>query len=458
MKTVLYMNNKSKKGPTSVFEDAHTFGKVRYLYQDENLLISIGVEKESISHEDLRRLGGECRKTVRDLKLKEVMIDFSTLVETVEEIDEKEIIELFMFGWYSIDYQFLTYKKKETLDQVDVTFTHKYYEPYAEKAKVKVDALNVARDLCNEPANQLTPEMYAEKLVDLFKGTDVEVEVIPYEQLKEKGFTAIHTVGQGSANKPVLVMLTLNRDSSMKRIGLVGKGITFDTGGTNVKTMNDIGEMKMDMGGSAAVVGAIKLLADTKADVNVVGILPLAENVSSGRAFLPSDVITYRNGLTVEVGNTDAEGRLVLADGILYAQKLGAKTVIDIATLTGTIGQALGLKMAGIFSNEEEDLWSYRELGQLTGDYVWPMPVDDDYKTYIESDTADINNMSSSPFGGAITAALFLKQFVQKNTHWIHVDMANTVRPWKQEGYYGPGASGFGVRLLSELVKNESKK
>src|SRR5690625_5265103 len=122
------------------------------------------------------------------------MIDFSTLVETVEEIDEKEIIELFMFGWYSIDYQFLTYKKKETLDQVDVTFTHKYYEPYAEKAKVKVDALNVARDLCNEPANQLTPEMYAEKLVDLFKGTDVEVEVIPYEQLKEKGFTAIHTV------------------------------------------------------------------------------------------------------------------------------------------------------------------------------------------------------------------------------------------------------------------------
>ncbi len=173
---------------------------------------------------------------------------------------------------------------------------------------------------------------------------------------------------------------------------------------------------------------------------------------------MPADIISYSNGLYVEVGNTDAEGRLVLADGMLYAQALGAETVIDIATLTGAIGQALGLKAAGVFSNQEEDLWKYKQLGEQTGDYVWPMPVIKEYQEYMKSDYADLNNMSSSDFGGAITAAIFLSNFVEPKTKWVHIDMANTVRPWKQYGYHVAGASGFGVRLLTEMVCEEGKE
>src|SRR5699024_9714232 len=289
----------------------------------------------------------------------------------------------------------------------------------------------------------------------VFEDTKVDVKIINEADLQAEGFIATEIVGKGSANETKLAILNY-KNSSNDPIGLVGKGVTFDSGGTNVKTMSDIGEMKMDMGGSAAVVGALKLISDLNLQTSIIAVIPLVTNLSDGASFLPSDIITYANNFHVEVGNTDAEGRLVLADGLLYTQAKGAKTVIDIATLTGTIGQALGLKMAGIFSNKEEDLWRYKEIGEQTGDHVWPMPLVDDYKTYIKSDSADLNNMSSNPFGGAITAAVFLKQFIEEDHHWIHIDMANTVRHWKKDGYYTEGAAGFGVRLLTELVKEYS--
>lgn len=443
----------------NLFSKVDQYGKLNLLQKEGDIHLTFGVKKAKLAHEDIRHLGGMCRKKIRDLTAHHVMFDLDQLVATASFIEEKEVVHLYMEGWYSAEYRFTTYKKEaENDEELTIEFKTSPYEDYAFEANTRVQALNVARDLCNEPANQLTPPVYAKRITEIFQGTKVGVEIIQGEQLKEEQFEAVAMVGKGSEHAPKLAILTLNRAPSKKRIALVGKGVTFDSGGINAKTGGDIGEMKMDMGGSAAVVGSMKLLADSGASVNVVAIIPLVENVADGGAFLPSDVITYRNGMSVEVGNTDAEGRLVLADGILYAEQLKAETIIDIATLTGTIGQALGLKVAGIFSNQEEYLWNYRKLGEQTGDHVWPMPVIDDYNDYLKSDTADINNMSSSSFGGAITAALFLKNFVPDNKKWIHIDMANTVRPWRGErGYYVAGASGFGVRLLTDLVLQETE-
>lgn len=428
------------------------FKQLQLIQVDQKHFLFIGTDKDKVTTEDIRYLGGEVRKKLIALEtFTNVQIDFQELAKQFGTFPEMKVVTAFLEGWKLGGYDFTEYKKEAHQVDLILDIDQVKYQEALRGAGKTADAINIARDLCNEPANKLTPAIYAKRIKAIFKDTNAKVEIIDTDELGSAGFHATAIVGAGSKDQPKAAIISL-KNANVKHVALVGKGITFDTGGTNVKTMNDIGEMKMDMGGSAAVVGAMKLLTDTKAPVHVTAIIPLATNVTGREAFLPSDVITYQNGTTVEVGNTDAEGRLVLADGILYAQEVGAETIIDIATLTGTIGQALGLKSAGIFTNQEEDLWTYKRLGEETGDHVWPMPVTLDYQTYIESDTADINNMSSSPFGGAITAALFLHHFVEKGKKWVHIDMANTVRPWKVEGYHVKGAAGYGVRLLSEIV------
>ncbi|MBO1001880.1 M17 family metallopeptidase [Pseudogracilibacillus auburnensis] len=440
-------------------EDASVeFGMIQFIQQEKELVVFVGMNKAKISLEDVRFLGGVCRKSLHKMKAATVSIDFLALASYATHLELGQIVSGFMEGWYLAAYQFLFYKQAEHRNELIVQWADERWKVYDREARIRANAVNVARDLCNEPANKLTPTSYAEKIKQLFYETDVTVQVMEGDALNEVDFPGIYAVSKGSNEQAKLVVLTLARDVAKDKIALVGKGVTFDSGGTNVKAGSDIGEMKMDMGGSAAVVGAMKLLADSAIPAHVVAILPLVENVADGNAFLPSDVLTYRNGLHVEVGNTDAEGRLILADGLLYAQSLGAKTMIDIATLTGSIGSALGLKAAGVFSNHEADLWHYKQLGEQTGDYIWPMPVYDDYLYYLKSDCADVNNMSRSSFGGAITAALFLKQFIKHDLKWVHIDMANTVRPWREQGYYVAGASGFGVRLLVEMIKTEIRQ
>ncbi|WP_221565972.1 leucyl aminopeptidase family protein [Alkalihalobacillus sp. TS-13] len=430
------------------------FGKTNVIQMKKQLYLLIGFKKERKSIEDIRFLGGETIKAIQEYPCEEVTIDFQKLITHCEGLSKEEIVAAFMEGLYLGGYQFLAYKKEENKQYPTFKLNTDQYDVHIKTAQIRANAVYLARDLCNEPANKLTPALYADRLKRIFHQSKVKVEIIESEELKERGFEATAMVGNGSGYPPKLAVLTL-KNSDRKHIALVGKGVTFDSGGVNVKTARDIGEMKMDMGGSAAVVGAMKLLADLNSPVHVTAVLPLVTNVTGRDAFLPSDVIKYKNGTTVEVGNTDGEGRLILAEGLLHVQELGATTIIDIATLTGTIGQALGLKAAGIFSNREEDLWSYKELGDHTGDHVWPMPLIHDYETYLESDCADLNNVGSSLFGGAITAAVFLNHFVEAERKWVHIDMANTVRPWKVQGYHVPGASGYGVRLLAELIHME---
>lgn len=431
-------------------------GDMRLMQKDGAVYLFINIAKPVFQMEDLRILGGEVRKYVVSQKFGTVTLQLNPIFEALRELPLEKAVQFFMEGWFLASYSFDTYKRIERQAEFTLRYDFSLYKNQLQEAKVQSNAVNIARDLCNEPANKLTPQRYAEKITEIFQYTNVAVEIFEAEDLTRHGLEAIKMVGKGSVNPPKMAVLTL-KNSDTTHVGLVGKGVTFDSGGINTKTGKGIWEMKMDMGGSAAVVGAMKLLADLDSPVHVTAVIPLVENLAGTNAYLPSDVIRYKNGLHVEVGNTDAEGRLVLADGMLYVQSIGATTVIDVATLTGAIGQALGLKTAGIFSNREEDLWAYKELGEQTGDDVWPMPLIKDYQDYMKSDYADLNNMSSSNFGGAITAAIFLSNFVEKDIKWVHIDMANTVRPWKQYGYHVKGATGFGVRLLKEIVCREGE-
>lgn len=455
--TILPVKELEQTDRWAISEKMTEFGQLQVVQAGQRHYLFVGMDKATMTCEDIRYLSGEVRKKLIELETYTVaQIDFSQLIEKASDLAELEAVTAFIEGWELGGYTFNHYKKEDKQVEIMLDLDQQKYQQAQKQASETVAAVNTARDLCNEPANKLTPATYATRIQEIFSKTKATVELVETDQLHNRGFHATAIVGAGSKYPPKVAIISL-KNSEDKHIALVGKGITFDSGGTNVKLMSDIGEMKMDMGGSAAVVGAMKLLATSHAPVNVTAIIPLATNVAGKQAFLPSDVIRYRNGTTVEVGNTDAEGRLVLADGILYAQEIGAEMIIDIATLTGTIGQALGLKTAGIFSNHEEDLWGYKRIGDEIGEYVWPMPVTKDYQTYIDSDTADLNNMSKSPFGGAITAALFLQHFVEEDKKWVHIDMANTVRPWKIKGYHVAGASGFGVRLLTEIILSEQK-
>lgn len=433
-----------------------SFGESFVYNGEEEVILFLGADKKRITEEDIRFLGGKARNEAEENFIENLAVNFNSLMDMSSEFTEKEVAVNFLEGWYLAGYRFDKYKQDKKKYDSQLSLPDESYERHRQTAMMRAEAVNIARDLCNEPANKLTPQIYSEKLDAIFKDSKVEIEIIEAADLRQAGFHAVHLVGKGSGNSPKVAILKFNNGEGSP-VALIGKGVTFDSGGTNTKTGGDIAEMKMDMGGSAAVVGAVKLLADLDCPVNLVAIIPLVVNVAGGEAYLPSDVITYQNGKTVEVGNTDAEGRLILADSILYAQAIGAENIIDIATLTGSIGHALGLKVAGVFCSDENRLWELKTLGEKSGDYIWPMPLVEDYQSLLESDTADLNNMSSSAFGGAITAALFLKNFVGERCKWIHIDMANTVRPWKKEGYYGSGASGFGVRLLAEIVQQERK-
>ncbi|WP_158589584.1 leucyl aminopeptidase family protein [Roseburia sp. 1XD42-34] len=446
---------------SSTLVKCSVFGEMKLYHTEALTYLLLCIQPSGKKIDDFRHLGGETFKRLHKEFIsvqKKLIIYMNHLFEALAEAAEKkQYVTAFMEGWYLAEYRFQKYLR--TPSQLDylVEYSYSIYGECIKSAKTISDAVCIARDLCNEPPNKLTPASYAQKITEIFKETEVVVDIMDVTDLAKHGLEAVSMVGKGSVNPPKMVVLTLKKVET-KHVALVGKGVTFDSGGVNVKTGTGLWEMKMDMGGSAAVVGAMKLLADLNRGVYVTAVIPLVENLAGTNAYLPADVIPFSNGIHVEVGNTDAEGRLILADSMLYAQALGVETIVDIATLTGSIGQALGLKTAGIFSNQEADLWEYKEMGEEAGDHVWPMPLLNDYKTYLQSDCADLNNMSSSKYGGSITAAVFLSHFIQKNTKWIHIDMANTVRPWKQHGYYVKGASGFGVRLLTKLVEKEFEK
>ncbi|MDK8182723.1 leucyl aminopeptidase family protein [Paenibacillus sp. UMB4589-SE434] len=389
------------------------------------------------------------------------LMPVSARIRTLFGIPAEDWLTAWAEGWLLGNYQFHQYKTatpepQPVYLQVDTgsfsTLSVQVMEQAVHTAKIRAQGNILARNLVNEPANTLFPGEFVERIVSHFNAAEgVQTCVYQGEELVQHQMNGLIAVGAGSAHQPVMLQVRYTTAPELPLLALVGKGITFDMGGMNIKNGNDISDARMDMGGAAAVIGALDIIVSKKLKVNIVALIPIAENVPDAKAMLPSSIIHYPNNMTVQVGNTDGEGRLILADALLHAERLGAKQVIDIATLTGNVGAALGLGIAGIWGDEQMSAYLV-EAGEKCGERLWPMPLMDEYECYLHSDYADINNTSSLPLAGAITAALFLRRFVAEDMTWTHIDMAGTSQYKSETAYAAAGASGYGACLLADYV------
>jgi leucyl aminopeptidase len=321
-----------------------------------------------------------------------------------------------------------------------------------ERGRVLGESCNLARELCNEPANVLTPSVFAERGAEIGRVAGLHVEVLDEEEIARLRMGLLLGVARGSAEPPRMLVLryTAAHAPASPILGLVGKGITFDTGGISIKPAEGMDRMKDDMAGGAAVIGALRAIAILKAPISVVGVVPMTENMPGGRALKPGDIITGASGKSVEVLNTDAEGRLILGDGLWYAQKLGATHLVDVATLTGACVVALGRAASGLFAQPQRFAEVVRRTADRAGDRCWPMPLFDEYREQLKSEIADMVNVGGRP-AGVCTAAMFIREFVGEMP-WAHLDIAGTAwaddaKPWMPKG-----ATGVAVRTLAELA------
>jgi leucyl aminopeptidase len=324
-------------------------------------------------------------------------------------------------------------------------------EQASHKGRVLSEATNLARDMVNEPSNYMTPSQMAEAARKLAQTYGLELTILEREQMQELGMGALLGVNQGSRQPPKFIVLNYKgSDSSGIDIALLGKGITFDSGGISIKPSDGMEDMKGDMAGGAAVMVAMSVIAQFKPKINVAAIVPAAENMPGGNALKPGDILMAMNGKTIEVVSTDAEGRLTLADALSWAKKQGAKRMVDIATLTGSCRVALGDICSGAFGNNQELIDRVIAAGAEAGERMWQMPMYEEYKEQNKSDVADIKNVGGR-YAGAITAAQFLSEFVG-DTPWVHLDIAGTSMAEKERGYLIKGATGVTVRTLVNLV------
>ena len=324
------------------------------------------------------------------------------------------------------------------------------------KGRVLAEATNLARDMVNEPANYMTPSHMAEMAKRLAETYELELNILEQEQMQELGMGALLGVAQGSRQPPKFITLHYRGgDSTEIDVALVGKGVTFDSGGISIKPSEGMGEMKGDMAGGAAVMAAMSAIAQLKPKTNVMAVIPATENLPSDNALKPGDILTAMNGKTIEIITTDAEGRLILADALGYAKKLDTKHMVDVATLTGACRVALGDVCSGVFGNNQELVDRVIAAGTEAGELIWQMPMYEKYKEQNKSDVADIKNVGGK-YGGAITAAQFLAEFVG-DTPWVHLDIAGTSLSEKEQAYLVKGATGVPVRTLVNLVLSLAK-
>jgi len=444
---------KGKFGEVSI---VHTFGKLPV-----RIVAIAGLGKhQDFNVDKIRAVAGEFCRALRKLNCHKIAtILHGTGTGGIElEASAEAITEGALLGLYS----FTKYKKPEYKDiqEILVIVSEKekvpILEPAIDKAKFVAEATNLARDMVNEPANYMTPSQMAEAAKEIAGKYNLEFKVFDREDMEAMGMGSLLGVAKGSNQPPKLITLSYRGDeSSEKTLGFLGKGITFDSGGISIKPSEGMGEMKDDMAGAAAAMAALGPIAQLKPKINVTAIIPATENLPSGTALKPGDVLKAMNGKTIEIISTDAEGRLILADALSYAQKLGLSPLIDLATLTGACRVALGTLYSGVFSNDQDLADKVLRAAERTGERMWQMPMPEEYKEQIKSEIANVKN-TGNRYGGAITAALFLAEFID-NTPWVHIDIAGTALSNKESGYMVKGATGVGVRTLVELALNEAK-
>jgi len=415
---------------------------------------------EKTDREALRSMAG---KTVKHcIKKRLTSLYFAVPDPSLIKMETSLVLEAMQEGAYLGNHLFHKFKgeeKKKALRQIHFRVT-KQVTQKMRQLSLRVAAIcegtTQARDWVNTPSNEKTPEKLTRSIVNLAKKQRLKVQVLNEAQLKQQKLGALLAVAAGSQGKPSLVLLEHKVPGAKMTLALVGKGVTFDSGGLNIKTGTSISDMKSDMSGAAAVAATLITAAKLKTKTNIIGAIPIVENMPSGQATRPGDIVRSYAGKTVEIGNTDAEGRLILIDAISYViKRYRPQLLIDLATLTGACVVALGDKIAGVFSNDDDLAAGIIASGEKTHERCWRMPLPEDYKELLKSDFADMNNVSSTRAGGAITAALFLSEFAA-DTRWAHIDIAGPAYLKSGSAYCGPGGTGFGVRLLSATIRNYS--
>ncbi|MDY0083080.1 MAG: leucyl aminopeptidase [Ignavibacteriaceae bacterium] len=396
--------------------------------------------------------------------IKNLYVFIPSFSEVKKYFDNEEYYyQSFAEGILLGNYSFNKYKKEKQKDKnLNVYF-------YAEDQKKLKSALTTAqnlissvaltRDYQNEPANNLTPDLFAKRIINELRPLGIKVTVFGQKEIRKRKMGGLIAIGQGSVNKPRFIVLEYKpqmkfKNEKTKTIALVGKGITFDTGGISLKPSKGMGAMKADMSGAAVVAGTLSAAAKSNLPVHLYGIIPAAENMCSGESIRPGDIVKISNGKSVEIEDTDAEGRVVLADALHYASQLKPDQIIDLATLTGACVVALGEFVAGLFTKDEQMAEQLYKSGIKTYDRVWRLPLWDDFDELIKSDIADVANLGNTRWAGAITAAKFLEHFVDKNIPWTHLDIAGPAMNNSSKSYTKKYMTGFGVRLLFDYLSN----
>jgi leucyl aminopeptidase len=423
-------------------------------------LLLIGAGKaEKFATSDLRKIAGTAFRYLKNLGAKKIVFlarEGQRGANAVRYVAEGVVVADFESDKYKTDKK---EKDKKEIQSIALAGFDSSDDARSalDDGRVIGESMNFARDLINEPSNRLTPRMLAAKAEAMAKEVGLGIEILDERKISELKMGALIGVAQGSIEPPRVIVVRYNpehvrRDSPV--LGLVGKGVTFDTGGISIKPADNMEKMKYDMGGAATMLGTMRALAYLKPAIPVIAVIPATENMPGGRAQKPGDVQVAMSGKTIEVINTDAEGRMILADGVFYARKLGATHLIDAATLTGAIQVALAHIHTGAFGSPREYLDQFLDSAKAAGEKMWPMPIDDEYRDMIKSDIADIRNTGTGKGGGAITGAWFIKEFVD-DTPWIHLDIAATTwvdagRPWLAKGPTGvaiPSLVDFAMKL-----------
>ncbi|MGC2197520.1 MAG: leucyl aminopeptidase [Terriglobales bacterium] len=420
------------------------------------LLLLGGGKAQAFSGFELRRVAGTAVRTLKSRGLRSFAFAAPQNGMSTDQAI-KAIVEGAFVGNFDAD----TYKsdrKDQKIDELTVLAAADSgkLQPALDEARIIGESQNFTRELVNEPSNRMTPTMLADRAKKMAQEVGLKCEVYGADKIKELKMGAFWSVAQGSDEPPALIVLRYEPAGAPQKpvLGLVGKGITFDTGGISIKPADGMEKMKYDMAGGAAMLGAMRAIALLKPKVKVTAIVCATENMPSGKAQKPGDVQIAMSGKSIEIINTDAEGRLVLADGLFYARQLGCTHLVDAATLTGAVVVALGYVNAGIFANDDKMYERFSKAENQAGEKFWRMPLDDEYKEVIRSGIADMVN-SGGRWGGAITAAMFLKEFAE-DTPWLHLDIAGTAWTEEAKPWIAKGPSGIAVRSLVEFVKDFS--
>jgi len=427
----------------------------------KRLLLIGGGTAKTFSAAELRKLAGTA---VRTLKGKNILsfafvlpVGGVSAPESVRALVEGAFVGNFDPGYYKSDRKEKD-KDKDQIDDVTIVLPSdtKPLEAALQSGRIVAESQNFTRDLVNEPSNRMTPTILAERAKKMAAEVGLKCEVLGADKIRQLKMGAFWGVAQGSDEPPALIVLRYEPEGAAKdvHLGLVGKGVTFDTGGISIKPADGMEKMKYDMAGAATMIGSMRAIALLKPKVKVTAIICATENMPSGKAQKPGDVQIAMSGKSIEIINTDAEGRLILADGLSYARQLGCTHLVDAATLTGAVVVALGYVNAGIFASTDDMYDRFENATKQAGEKMWRLPLDEEYKENLKSNIADMVN-AGSRYGGAIFAAMFLKEFAE-DTPWIHLDIAGTAWMEENKPWIAKGPSGIALRSLVEFVKGWS--